>query len=78
MRAAEWGSEIREVVEADEALDSEGNTDRAKRRDTVPEACLGRFHRSLRVGARMEKVTEELGRSRLLRRKTELPNEPKR
>jgi hypothetical protein len=46
----ELGSEILDIAEADETARSEGNTERAKRRDEVPEACPIRFRRSRRPG----------------------------
>jgi hypothetical protein len=55
------GSETLEVVEADESESSEGKTERAKRRDEVPEACSGRFHRSRRAGHVRQGLPRNLG-----------------
>ena len=76
MQAALLNPEI-DVAGADVLTGAEGNISEAKRRGTAPEACFAALPGST-TGACMARVAEELGRSRSLRRKTELQSERQR
>jgi hypothetical protein len=62
------------IAEADALESAEGNISEAKGRGNAPKACFAALPGS-KTGACVARVAEELGRSRSLRRETELLSE---